>query len=71
MSESKVPDDWKTVNVTSIFKKGNKGEASNYQPVSLTSHVGKILESIIKDSIVNFINENDLLNETQHGFVSK
>ena len=52
-------------------KKGNKGEANNYRPVSLTSHVGKILESIINDSIVNYINENDLLNETQHGFVSK
>ena len=25
MSESKVPDDWKTANVTRIFKKSNKG----------------------------------------------
>ena len=71
MSESKFPDDWKTANVTPIFQKGNKDEASNYRPVSLTSHVCKILESIIKDSIVSYKNENDLLNETQHGFVSK
>ena len=71
MSESKVLDDWKTANVIPIFKKGNKGEESNYRPVSLISHVCKILESIVKDSIVNYINENDLLNETKHGFVSK
>ena len=38
---------------------------------SLTSHVCNILESIVKDSIINYINVNNLLNETQHGFISK
>ena len=28
-----VPLDWRLVNVTPIFKKGSKGEASNYRPV--------------------------------------
>ena len=46
MSESKVPADWKTVNVTRIFKKGNKGEASNYRPVSLMSQMCKILRQL-------------------------
>ena len=67
MSECKVPDDWKTANVTPIFR---KDEASNYQPVSLMSHVYKILELFIKDSSVDYINENDPLNDTQHS-VSK
>jgi hypothetical protein len=53
------------------FKKGRKSEAGNYRPVSLTSHVCKVLESIIKDSIVEHLNNNELLNETQHGFRSK
>ena len=55
----------------SIFKKGKKCDAGNYRPVSLTSHVCKILESIIKDSVINHINVNNLLNESQHGFISK
>jgi hypothetical protein len=32
-----VPEDWKTANVTPIFKKGSKSEPGNYRPVSLTS----------------------------------
>ena len=39
-----------------------------YRPVSLTSIVCKILESIIKDSIVVHLNTFNLINTTQHGF---
>lgn len=42
-----VPKEWKEANVTPIFKKGSKLERSNYRPVSLTSTICKILESII------------------------
>ena len=38
---------------------------------NMTSQVCKILESIIKESINNHINVNNLLNESQHGFISK
>ena len=47
LNEGVVPDSWKTANVVPIFKKGDKSLASNYRPISLTSLVGKILESII------------------------
>ena len=32
-----VPADWKTANVTPLFKKGGRQKAGNYRPVSLTS----------------------------------
>ena len=32
-----VPDDWKTANVTPVFKKGSKSQITNYRPVSLTT----------------------------------
>ena len=32
-----VPEDWRTANVTPIFKKGSKSDPGNYRPVSLTS----------------------------------
>ena len=67
----KVDIDSLTLIDSPIFKKGKKCDAGNYRPVSLTSHVCKMLESIIKDSIINHINVNKLLNESQHGFISK
>ena len=47
-----VPDDWKAANVTPIFKKGSKNEIGNYRPVTLTSQICKLLEMIIRDSLV-------------------
>ena len=71
ITESKIPHDWKIANVTSLLTKVKMFSAGNYRPVSLTSHVCKILESIIKDSIINHIIVNNLLHESQHGFISK
>ena len=63
-----IPADWKRANVVPIFKKGSKGKVENYRPVSLTSLVCKVLESIIKDHMVCFLDEYSLIRETQHGF---
>ena len=53
-----VPKDWRKANVTPIYKKGPKSLASNYRPVSLTSHVCKVLESVIRDAIVAHLKKN-------------
>ena len=67
----KIPDEWRLANVTPIFKKGSKKEPGNYRPVSLTSHVCKVLEKIIKEDIVNFLEQNNRILESQHGFRNK
>jgi len=46
-----VPLDWRIANVTPIFKKGSRNDATNYRPVSLTSQLSKVLESIIRDAV--------------------
>ena len=51
---NQLPSDWKTGYVTAIFKKGNKCDPSNYRPISLTSIICKIMESIIRDHIMKF-----------------
>src|SRR3989442_310297 len=57
----KIPDEWRLANVTPIFKKGTKKDPGNYRPVSLTSQVCKVLEKIIKEDIVNFLEKNNRL----------
>lgn len=63
-----VPQDWKDANVSPLFKKGSKAKPENYRPVSLTSIVGKMLESIIKDHITEHLNRFKLIKSSQHGF---
>ena len=36
----------------------------------MTSIIGKIFKSIIKDKIVKFLEENNLIRDSQHGFIS-
>ena len=44
-----TPEDWRTANVTPIFKKGDRNSPANYRPISLTSQVCKVLESIVRE----------------------
>ena len=67
--ECVVPDDWKNANVVPIFKKGSRQAAANYRPVSLTSVVCKLLESLIKSNIIKHLYKFNLLNKSQHGFL--
>ena len=51
-----------------LFKKGNRSEPCNYRPVSLTSVVCKVMERIVKDNIVEHLNEHNIIKGSQHGF---
>ena len=46
------------------------GDNNNYRPVSLISIVGKLLESIIRDQVQKFLDENKLIHSSQHGFTN-
>ena len=63
-----MPKDWTNALVTDIFKKGTASDSGNYCPVSLTSIVCKVLESLIRDTTVGHMNINKLYTECQHGF---
>jgi hypothetical protein len=69
VTEGEVPEDWRTANVCPIYKKGAKGDPGNYRPVSLTSVPCKILETIIKKHLMKHLSENDLIKNSQHGFI--
>ena len=41
-----VPSAWKDANVFPLYKCGDKSDAKNYRPISLTSVVSKVMERI-------------------------
>ena len=63
-----MPDDWRTANVTPVYKKGQKYLADNYRPISLTSVCCKIMEHIIASQIMNHGESDNILYPLQHGF---
>ena len=54
--------------IAPIFKGGSKLDPANYRPVSLTSHIIKIFERVLQSKIVQYLEENNLLSKSQHGF---
>jgi len=51
-----------------LFQRGNRSDPCNYRPISLTSAVGKVLERIVKDSVVEYLNEYNVIKGSKHGF---
>ena len=41
-----VPDDWKEANVVPVYKGGSRNVATNYRPISLTSQLCKVFETL-------------------------
>lgn len=65
-----IPKQLKSANITPIYKGGSRAEAKSYRPVSLTSHIIKVLERIIVKNMATYLEQNNKMNQDQHGFRS-
>jgi hypothetical protein len=65
------PDEWKVSKVVPVFKKGSKSSVKNYRPVSLLCVFSKVMESVIKEVLVDFLIDNHLISDSQFGFQAK
>jgi len=63
-----LPEDWKTASVCPVYKKGSRSDPGNYRPVSLTSILCKIMESVVCDTLLEFVTDKNTLTCYQHGF---
>ena len=70
IKDGNIPEDWKKANISPIYNKGARNRAENYRPISLTSIVCKIMESLIKEYVMDHIRANILLSSRQYGFIS-
>ena len=72
LQEGIVPFEWKEANIIPLFKKGSTNKSVNYRPVSLTSVICKLLETIIRDHMsfmTDFLIKHKIINPSQHGFL--
>ena len=64
-----LPQKFKSATIIPIHKPDkNPKEAGSYRPISLTSHIGKTLETIIKNRLTNFLEAEKLITKFQTGF---
>ena len=63
-----LPHDSRDANICPIHKKGDRSQAKNYRPFSLTSQVAKLMEKLVLKEIATHLTENNIISREQHGF---
>ena len=68
MSSGIFPDKMKVAKVIPVFKNGNPKLYSNYRPISVLSCFSKILERLIYNRVITFLDKHNILYDGQYGF---
>ena len=68
LDSGEIPEGLKLGMITPIYKEGTRGDAKNYRPVALTSHLIKVFERVLTRKISEYLCDRDLFNDGQHGF---
>ena len=63
-----VPKSFKLSHVSPLYKSGDKATASNYRPVSLLPIVSRLLETIVKSTLVGYLSALNLLPASQFAY---
>lgn len=64
------PEKLKKATVTVLFKKGDPDNLGNYRPISILSCIAKLLEHLMNDRIIKFLNNVNFFPDSQHGFLA-
>ncbi|MFU7501302.1 MAG: reverse transcriptase domain-containing protein, partial [Candidatus Tisiphia sp.] len=62
------PNVFKTAKVFPLFKSNDVKDKNNFRPISLLSVFSKVLERVIKEQLIAFLQENHILCNNQYGF---
>lgn len=62
------PDKLKYASITPIHKGGSKLSLNNYRPISILPLFSKVLEKIMQERLVSYLNKYNIIYEHQYGF---
>ena len=65
------PDELKLGCITPIYKNGDKEKVNNYRPICSLSPFSKIIEKVINNRMLAFLDKYNILSKTQFGFRKK
>ena len=65
---STFPAEYKVAKIIPLLKKSDPLNPKNYRPVAILPIVSKIIERAVFLQIIEYMNENDLLHPSHHGF---
>ena len=68
LSRGIFPNDMKLAKIVPIFKNGNTKLCNNYRPISILPAFSKILEKIVCNSLLHFLETKNILYKHQYGF---
>ena len=58
---------WKRARVLPIFKEGRRTDPNKYRPISVLPVVSKLIERVVFNQLYEYLNNNNLLTESQSG----
>ena len=70
-SQGEVPDCLKIAKVIPLFKTGSKTDVDNYRSIFLLPVSSKVLEKIMYNRLIKFLDKSDIPYKKQFGFRSK
>ena len=71
LDQGDIPECLKEAFIIPVHKGGSRVEAEKYRPISLTSHIMKTGERVVRKSLVNFLEYTKQLDPKQHGSRSR
>ena len=63
-----VIQEWKLAQISMIEKKDDLHNPMNYRPISLTNCIVKLIERLIQNRLVQFLDANNVISDYQSGF---
>jgi hypothetical protein len=66
--EGNFPSTLKKSVVKPIYKNGTKEDANNYRPITLVPALSNVLEKVLANQLIAFLDKHNILNKSQFGF---